>query len=315
MSLGPPGRDARATPGGDARHGKRPTTSRPDFVNPQCGRVHTLWSLQRLRSSRVRRHGEPSSGVHESAPGCRGLSGRNLVGGRTARLAARCRRVLPGVGPRGPRRRRGDGLDRPRHPAPPGASPVGGAARGGRPRAGHAGDVGGPAPVRPPPRRGRRRPADRRAAAGPGPVRRARPAGDRRPPHRGRDGSVRVRGPAPRARDSSSRRRPAVAAPPRPASRRPSAVAGRPRAPPPSRSRVRPAGTVPRATAAVTGRPTPGWSRSSRRPRGRRGRRRAPRDGWTAPEGVEGDLLTRPMRLTDQSAQSRRPRLGGSLGV
>jgi hypothetical protein len=37
--------------------------------------------------------------------------------------------------------------------------------------------------------------------------------------------------------------------------------------------------------------------------------------GWTAPEGVEGDLLTRPMRLTDQAGQSRRPRLGGSLGV
>ena len=38
-------------------------------------------------------------------------------------------------------------------------------------------------------------------------------------------------------------------------------------------------------------------------------------DGWTAPEGAEGDLLTRPMRLTDQPAQSRRPRLGGSLTV
>ena len=39
------------------------------------------------------------------------------------------------------------------------------------------------------------------------------------------------------------------------------------------------------------------------------------RETWTAPEGLEGDLLlTRPMRLSDHM-QSRRPRLGGSLRV
>ncbi|TYP83679.1 hypothetical protein BD833_11637 [Blastococcus xanthinilyticus] len=38
----------------------------------------------------------------------------------------------------------------------------------------------------------------------------------------------------------------------------------------------------------------------------------APR-GWSAPAGLEGDLLTRPMRLSDQIPQSRRPRVDGSL--
>jgi hypothetical protein len=39
------------------------------------------------------------------------------------------------------------------------------------------------------------------------------------------------------------------------------------------------------------------------------------RETWTAPEGLEADLLlTRPMRLSDHM-QSRRPRLGGSLRV
>jgi hypothetical protein len=37
-------------------------------------------------------------------------------------------------------------------------------------------------------------------------------------------------------------------------------------------------------------------------------------DGWTAPEGMEAELLTRPMRLSDHM-QSRRPRLGGSLSL
>jgi hypothetical protein len=36
--------------------------------------------------------------------------------------------------------------------------------------------------------------------------------------------------------------------------------------------------------------------------------------GWTAPEGLEAELLTRPIRLSDRM-QSRRPRLGGSLPV
>ena len=50
-----------------------------------------------------------------------------------------------------------------------------------------------------------------------------------------------------------------------------------------------------------TARPTPGWSRSSSEtPRPPSARRRRATDAWTAPEGAEGDLLTRPMRLTDQ---------------
>jgi hypothetical protein len=41
----------------------------------------------------------------------------------------------------------------------------------------------------------------------------------------------------------------------------------------------------------------------------------APRaSGWTEPEGLEAETLTRPMRLSDHM-QSRRPRLGGSLSV
>ena len=46
------------------------------------------------------------------------------MGRRAARLAARRRRFVPGVGPRRPRRRRGDGVDRPGHPPPAGAPPV-----------------------------------------------------------------------------------------------------------------------------------------------------------------------------------------------
>jgi hypothetical protein len=37
------------------------------------------------------------------------------------------------------------------------------------------------------------------------------------------------------------------------------------------------------------------------------------REGWTAPEGMEADLLTRPMRLGDLVPHPRRPRAGGSL--
>jgi hypothetical protein len=52
----------------------------------------------------------------------------------------------------------------------------------------------------------------------------------------------------------------------------------------------------------------------SETPRPPRPQKRAT-EAWTAPEGADSDLLTRPMRLTDQAAQSRRPRLGGSLSV
>ncbi|HLM05596.1 MAG TPA: hypothetical protein VK402_10470 [Blastococcus sp.] len=37
------------------------------------------------------------------------------------------------------------------------------------------------------------------------------------------------------------------------------------------------------------------------------------RDGWSAPEGLEAELLTRPMRLSDHAPHSGRPRLDGSL--
>jgi hypothetical protein len=37
------------------------------------------------------------------------------------------------------------------------------------------------------------------------------------------------------------------------------------------------------------------------------------REPWTAPEGLEADLLTRPMRLSDHIPHARRPRLDGSL--
>ena len=53
---------------------------------------------------------------------------------------------------------------------------------------------------------------------------------------------------------------------------------------------------------------------SSEIPRPPRPQKRAT-DAWTAPEGAESDLLTRPMRLTDQAAQSRRPRLNGPRSV
>lgn len=41
--------------------------------------------------------------------------------------------------------------------------------------------------------------------------------------------------------------------------------------------------------------------------------RRAVGHGWTPPADLEPDLLTRPMRLTDQVPHARRPRVGGSV--
>jgi hypothetical protein len=52
---------------------------------------------------------------------------------------------------------------------------------------------------------------------------------------------------------------------------------------------------------------------TSEAPPAARAERPAPsRGSWTAPEGMEGELLTRPMRLSDHM-QSRRPRPGGPL--
>ncbi len=36
--------------------------------------------------------------------------------------------------------------------------------------------------------------------------------------------------------------------------------------------------------------------------------------GWTAPQGLEPELLTRPMRLSDHARNSRRPRVDGTRG-
>jgi hypothetical protein len=38
------------------------------------------------------------------------------------------------------------------------------------------------------------------------------------------------------------------------------------------------------------------------------------RIGWTAPKGLEPELLTRPMRLSDHAPHSRRPRVDGTRG-
>jgi hypothetical protein len=37
------------------------------------------------------------------------------------------------------------------------------------------------------------------------------------------------------------------------------------------------------------------------------------REGWTAPAGMEPELLTRPMRLSDHAPHARRPRVDGSV--
>jgi hypothetical protein len=37
------------------------------------------------------------------------------------------------------------------------------------------------------------------------------------------------------------------------------------------------------------------------------------REGWTAPTGLESELLTRPMRLSDDAPHARRPRVDGSV--
>jgi len=62
----------------------------------------------------------------------------------------------------------------------------------------------------------------------------------------------------------------------------------------------------------IAGRPVP----APRTPRGevtRGAPRSATREGWSAPEGLESELLTRPMRLSDQAPHARRPRVDGTL--
>jgi hypothetical protein len=53
----------------------------------------------------------------------------------------------------------------------------------------------------------------------------------------------------------------------------------------------------------------------SRPPRPAQPEKSPSRDAWTAPEGMEAELLTRPMRMSDHVPHSRRPRLGGPLSV
>jgi hypothetical protein len=97
------------------------------------------------------------------------------------------------------------------------------------------------------------------------------------------------------------RRAPEDAAPAAPAAAPSAGSPGRHRAPAdPGRHRTADTGLFP----VVSG-PTP--PALLNRPADRK------RDGWTAPEGMEADLLTRPMRLSDHVPHARRPRLGGSL--
>jgi hypothetical protein len=56
-----------------------------------------------------------------------------------------------------------------------------------------------------------------------------------------------------------------------------------------------------------------GWSVPAARPPRPEERVERARDGWAAPDGLEPDLLTRPMRLSDQLPHSRRPRVDGSV--
>jgi hypothetical protein len=91
----------------------------------------------------------------------------------------------------------------------------------------------------------------------------------------------------------------------------------------PGRHRTADTGLLPAvSTAPRSARPEPGATQAPRPARPAQGHG-APRpelagarsrEAWTAPEGMEADLLTRPMRLSDHM-QSRRPRLGGSLPV
>jgi hypothetical protein len=98
---------------------------------------------------------------------------------------------------------------------------------------------------------------------------------------------------------------------------------GRRRAPEPTQSPASGRRRAPEGEVATTAAPgvagrhrAPGGTGSSQAPRPVRPERAAApaREGWTAPEGLETDGLTRPMRLSDHM-QSRRPRLGGSLSV
>jgi hypothetical protein len=98
---------------------------------------------------------------------------------------------------------------------------------------------------------------------------------------------------------------------------------GRHRAPAnPGRHRTADTGLFPVVADADTSRPSRATaSRSAiadapaapRVPVGRQEEPARSGSGWTAPAGLEPELLTRPMRLSDHVPQARRPRLDGSL--
>ena len=268
-----------------------PQRRRYRFVNPQCGRVHRCVLTQTgLRSSRVRRHGEPSSGVHESAPGGRGVSGRHLVDGRRApRLAARLRRLLPGVGAGRPRRlsRRRPGPTWRRCGSRSGTSPW-------RPAAAHRGlptqemsvarhPLRSSGTVRRRGPRGHGEPAEgARAVRRPGP---SRPRADDARPTRLRSSRPWAGG-ARRRRGELAGGRPSARCP-RPARPRPSDVAAHPDGAPavdPSPGRGRPATAPP----AARGRHGSAWHRA--RPRGCR----SPRGIAAAEAGRRCGRLDRP---------------------
>jgi hypothetical protein len=128
---------------------------------------------------------------------------------------------------------------------------------------------------------------------------------------------ARVRAAAPRA---GGRRRapetdplPAVASTALAAARPPSGVAGSPlgrhRAPAdPGRHRAADTGMFPAIRSSVTpGVPTPRPVRPEESVGG------PPQDRWSTLDDPEPELLTRPMRLSDVSSRSRRPRVDGFL--
>ncbi|WP_142024628.1 hypothetical protein [Blastococcus colisei] len=73
---------------------------------------------------------------------------------------------------------------------------------------------------------------------------------------------------------------------------------------------------VPQEASSSTTRVSPGpVDGGPSRPRPAvRPERGATRTGWTAPEGLEPELLTRPMRMSDHVPHARRPRVDGSVG-
>jgi len=93
--------------------------------------------------------------------------------------------------------------------------------------------------------------------------------------------------------------------------------AGRPAAPnaarPAAPNAARPA--APNATRPAAPRPAGGSAPAMPRVPAPRSDGSAARGsaGWTAPEGLEPELLTRPMRLSDHAPHSRRPRVDGTV--